>query len=137
MRVVLDSNIYISSLLTFGPPFQIILRWQAKDFELIAHAQLLDELKQVRERPKFKARIARHHLGALINDIRAKSIWLDRLPHTERSPDPNDNFLLAMAQAGDADVLVTGDKSGLLLLGTHGRTAILTARAFLDRLAAK
>jgi predicted nucleic acid-binding protein len=36
-----------------------------------------------------------------------------------RSPDPADNFLLALAEAGNADYLVTGDKSGLLALASH------------------
>ena len=42
-----------------------------------------------------------------------------------RSPDPNDDFLLAMAKAGKADYLVTGDKSGLLALHRHQGTQIV------------
>ena len=37
-----------------------------------------------------------------------------------------------MAESGQADYLVTGDKAGLLGLGRHYETSILTARAFLD-----
>ena len=47
-----------------------------------------------------------------------------------RSPDPGDNFLLALAEAGNADYLVTGDKSGLLALASHKSTRIITARDF-------
>jgi predicted nucleic acid-binding protein len=39
-----------------------------------------------------------------------------------------------MSDAGEADYLVTGDKAGLLKLEHHRGTAILTVRAFLDRL---
>ena len=39
---------------------------------------------------------------------------IDPLPRVERSPDPTDDFLLALSEAGKADYLVTGDKSGLL-----------------------
>ena len=46
-----------------------------------------------------------------------------------------DDFVLAMCEAGRADHLVTGDKAGLLALGTQGGTTILTARVLLDRLA--
>ena len=59
---------------------------------------------------------------------------MERLPSVRRSADPLDDFLLALCEAGEADYLVTGDKAGLLALGTHGGTTILTARAFLDRL---
>ena len=47
------------------------------------------------------------------------------LPRVTRSPDPNDHFLLAMAKAGKADYLVTGDKSGLLVLHRHRGTQIV------------
>jgi len=46
------------------------------------------------------------------------------------SPDPTDDFLLAMSQSAKADYLVTGDKSGLLALKKHGQTQIVTATAF-------
>jgi predicted nucleic acid-binding protein len=52
------------------------------------------------------------------------------LPRVERSPDPTDNFLLALCEAGKADYLVTGDKSGLLTLTRHQGTRIVSARNF-------
>lgn len=53
-----------------------------------------------------------------------------RLGKIERSSDPQDDFLLALAEASSADYLLTGDKSGLLDLRKHGRTRIVTARRF-------
>jgi uncharacterized protein len=74
-------------------------------------------------------------LIALLQD---KAVMLGGpLPDVIRSPDPKDNFLLAMAEAGQADYLVTGDKSGLLALIQHGPTRILPASACLALLAAK
>jgi hypothetical protein len=43
---------------------------------------------------------------------------------------PDDDFLLALTEAGKADYLVTGDKAGLLPLRTHRGTRIVTARVF-------
>ena len=48
----------------------------------------------------------------------------------QRSPDPGDNFLLALSEAGHADYLLTGDKSDLLALASHKSTRIITAREF-------
>jgi predicted nucleic acid-binding protein len=56
------------------------------------------------------------------------------LPQVDLSPDPWDNFLLALAEAGGADFLVTGDKTGLLALGRHATASIVTVRDMLDRL---
>jgi predicted nucleic acid-binding protein len=52
------------------------------------------------------------------------------LPRVKRSPDPTDDFLLALSEAGKADYLVTGDKSGLLALARHQTTRIICARDF-------
>jgi hypothetical protein len=52
------------------------------------------------------------------------------LPRVERSPDPADDFLLALSEAGRADYLVTGDKSGLLVLERHKNTRIISASDF-------
>jgi predicted nucleic acid-binding protein len=52
------------------------------------------------------------------------------LPRVERSPDPTNDFLLALSEAGKVDYLVTGDKSGLLSLARHAATRILSASEF-------
>ena len=72
--------------------------------------------------------------GRLMNDIQQTAEILDGLPHTRRSADATDDFLLALCEAGHADYLVTADKAGLLSLESHGQTAIVTARGFLDTL---
>ena len=56
---------------------------------------------------------------------------LPSLPSVTVCEDPYDNYLLAMAIAGAADFLVTGDKRDLLGLGLHEETRIVTVREFL------
>ena len=57
---------------------------------------------------------------------------LTALPNVDVSEDPADNFLLAMAEAGEADYLATGDKRDVLALKRHGTTRIVTARRLLE-----
>ena len=64
------------------------------------------------------------------NQIKKLAEDVGQLPRLKRSPDPGDNYLLALAEAGRADYLVTGDKSGLLVLTRHKSARIITARAF-------
>ena len=52
----------------------------------------------------------------------------------DASVDPDDNPLLATAVAGEADYLVSGDKSGVVALKRIRNTRILTARQFLTEL---
>ena len=70
----------------------------------------------------------------MVNQLRRLGLYFDPLPDVAGSPDPNDDFLLGLAQAADADLLVTGDKSHLLALGRTGRTRIVTARDLVDSL---
>jgi predicted nucleic acid-binding protein len=51
-----------------------------------------------------------------------------RISFIDVSPDPYDSHLLALAEAGRADVLASGDKRDVLALGHHGSTRTLTAR---------
>jgi predicted nucleic acid-binding protein len=67
----------------------------------------------------------------LINEVRDLAVLLTGLPVVTASPDPHDNYLLAMAVAGSADFLVTGDKHDLLALKLHEGTKIVTVREFL------
>ena len=135
MRVVIDTNILVSALIqSNSAPGAVVDAWFEDRFTLVTHAFQLDELREVSRRPHVRARFRRSQAGRLVNDLRADAEMIERLPHVRRSADPADDFLLALCEAGRADYLVTGDKTGLLALGTHGGTTILTARAFLDRL---
>jgi len=68
----------------------------------------------------------------MVNDIRRLALMCDPLPSVTLSPDPNDDFLLAISQVAKADYLVTGDKNDWLALKTHGSTRITTARELLQ-----
>jgi len=131
MRVVLDTNIIVSALLApAGKPATIIRIWLDGKFTLLSWAAHLDELRATLQKPRIAERIKPHKAGRLVNQIKQFAQDVGALPPVERSSDPQDDFLLAMAEAGQADYLVTGDKSGLLALGTHKATRIITASDF-------
>jgi putative PIN family toxin of toxin-antitoxin system len=137
MRVVLDTNILISALMIpSGNPAVIYRAWQEGQFTLLTCAEHLDELRAVLRKPAVAERIRPFHAGGLVNELKglAENV-VGLLPRVERSPDPGDNYLLALADAGDADYLVTGDRRGLLALKRHKNTQIITARDFVVLLA--
>lgn len=135
MRVVLDTNILIAALLTRGtPPDELYEAWRDGRFELASCERQLEEINRVSRRPFFKERFAPGVAGRMVNDIRALARLCGPLPRVTRSPGPDDDFLLATAQAARAAYLVTGDKSRLLSLKKHGITRILTPRALLKLL---
>ena len=134
MRVVLDTNVLLSALISsHGPPDTIYRAWRAAQFELVTSTAQLDELRRVSRYPKLKAILPPHRVGAMVNNMQRAVILklLPNLPAGVELSDPNDAFLFTMALGGEADCLVTGDRrAGLLQLGSAGRTRILTPAAF-------
>ncbi len=132
MRLVIDTNILISALLAGSSlPAHLVVLWREGRFDLLTSAEQLDELMRVTRYPKIRERLAPALAGRLINDIRDLAVLLTELPVVSASPDPHDNYLLAMASSGSADFLVTGDKRDLLALRLFEGTKIVTVRDFL------
>jgi uncharacterized protein len=132
-RVVLDTNIIISALISpNGVSAKIVAAAITQRFEIVAHQRLLDEIRMTTAYPKIASRISRAQAGRLINELADAATFIERLPNVMRSTDPSDDFLLALAEAGNADFLVTGDKRDLIALETHGNTKIISARLFVD-----
>ena len=132
MRLVIDTNILISALLAgTSLPAHLIVLWREGRFDLLTSAEQLDELMRVTRYPKIRERLAPALAGRLINEIRDLAVLLTELPLVTASPDPHDNYLLAMAASGSADFLVTGDKRDLLALKLFEGTKIITVRDFL------
>ena len=129
MRVILDTNLFVSALLTGGtPPQELCEHWRQGRFALVSCEPQLKELRAMLGRPFFQARIKRSQAGSMVNDIRRLALMYDPIPAPEVSTDPRDDYLLALVEVSRADFLVTGDKGHLLRLGHHGSARILTAR---------
>lgn len=133
MRVVLDSNIFLSALLSpHGPPHRIYQAWRQSRFELLASPVQIDELRRASRYPKFRGILQPHRVGHMLNNLQRATI-IDRLPGGYEAADPDDAWLLALAVAGRTDYLVTGDRrSGLLEMRRVGTAKILTAAAFCE-----
>lgn len=137
MRVVLDTHVLLAALISsHSPPDTIYRAWLAGRFDLMTGAAQLEELRRVSRYAKIKAILPAHRVGTMINNIQ-RAIVLNTLPPLPPLPngidtdDPNDAFLLAMAMAGEADYLVTGDRrAGLLQRRSIGRTRIVTPATF-------
>lgn len=134
MRVVLDTNILISALITsVSPSAQVFALWRSRRFDLLTCAQQLEEFARATRYPQVRARLLPAVAGALLNRVRDRAVVFENLPKLDIAPDPDDNYLLALAEAGEAQFLVTGDKP-LLGLKRHKSTRIVTPAALLELL---
>jgi putative PIN family toxin of toxin-antitoxin system len=133
MRVILDTNVPVSALLTAGGvPARLLDAWFEGRYELLTCELQLEELRLVTRHPRLRRYIEPAIAGGLVNDLRHFAVPVTKLPNVEVSGDPSDNFLLAMAEAGRADYLATGDKRDVLAIKRHGQTRIVTAKRLLE-----
>ena len=135
MRLVLDTCILVSALITQGtPPDLIYQAWRNKQFDLITSHSQLNELRRVLDYKKLERFIKAEEKPLLMHVITQKAVIVDELPIVNKSSDPDDNIIIATALAGQADAIVSGDKKGLLELISVDNIAIITARDCLERL---
>ncbi len=127
MRVILDTNVLLSAFIRVDSnPYAVLHAWLDGRFELVSSGAQIEEITRVARYPQVRQYISPAEIGWLVNRIRDRALVIARLPEVDVSSDPADNFLLGMAEAGQADYLVTGDKSGVLAIERHGRTTIVT-----------
>ena len=132
MRLVIDTNILISALLaSTSLPAHLIDLWREGRFDVLTSAEQVDELMRVTRYPKIRAHLIPATAGRLINEMRDLGVRVADLPAVTMCADPYDNYLLAMAAAGRADFLITGDKRDLLGIRLYEGTRILSVRDFL------
>ncbi len=118
MRVVLDTNVLVSALISSsGPPGQLLSAVKRGDMTLVTSEYQLDELRKVLARERLRPYIKPEEAQDLIDNLEAVGTLISELPECEVSPDPADNPILAAAIAGKANLIVSGDKTDMLALG--------------------
>ena len=132
MRIVLDTNVLVSALITSGtPPGLLYESWRRRGFQLVTSRPQIAELTRVLAYERLRPYIRPAEAQTLSATIDAAAIVVDALPDIRLSVDPDDNAILATAIAAGADLIVTGDKSHLLSLESAQGIPIVTPRVAL------
>ncbi|HYH37240.1 MAG TPA: putative toxin-antitoxin system toxin component, PIN family [Azospirillum sp.] len=137
-RFVLDTNVLVSAaLLPEGgvrryEPTRLCVETARRDGVLLVSDATLAELREVLLRPAFDHLKPRPDREAFLAAVAAEAERVEPAEERRLCSDPDDDKFLAVALAGDADVLLTEDKA-VLALKTVGRTRILRPIAFLKR----
>lgn len=135
---VLDTNVVVAGLLWAGPPYSLLLRaTERQDLLLVTSPVLMTELADTLALARFRKRIAEAGTSAdeLVAAYRdAVMIVMPREVPRVIPDDVDDDHVIAAAVAARARYIVTGDRTHLLPIGTHGEIAIVSPRQCLDLL---
>lgn len=133
LRVVIDTNVIISSLIQKesaseiierGAPFKIMERFRQNHFVMYINGHLMEEydkkINQLIGQGVIKDPSA---AGSILNDIRGRAVSLKHpIDPPLRCTDPKDNHVLEVALVGGLDYIVTDDSRDLF--GLEGNTLL-------------
>jgi putative PIN family toxin of toxin-antitoxin system len=129
LRVVIDTNIYLSAILFGGAPAALLLRANHGEFHVIISEHILREVeRKLLDKFKRDPAVVRWEL----QQLRLLSEMVLPSQTIQACRDEDDNRILECAVAGKADFIVTGDRD-LLALHPFENIPVLTVRQFVDQ----
>ena len=128
MRIVIDTNVFISAIFFGGMPLKVLQTVISKENEAYISPAIWDEYNDVIDRmtQKYPSRLKTQLINELFKTFRLV------IPKTEISicRDPDDDKFIECAIEADCIYIVSGDND-LLSLGGVGEIRICTPSAFL------
>ena len=135
LKVVLDTNIWLSGIFWRGNPYKIIKLAEQKKIEIFITNAILEELVDVLNKEiKFQKHMK--NLGYDIEQLIGSILNITKLTSPKErlniiKQDPDDNRILECAVSSNADYIISGDKHLLSLKEFEG-IEIIKAKNFLD-----
>jgi putative PIN family toxin of toxin-antitoxin system len=131
MRIVLDTNVFISGIFFTGPPYQILNAWRDGRVQLLVSLSILDEYQRIGAELALQFRDVDLKPFLDLLTVQAEIVLAPPLPPVIRD-DPSDDKFLEAAVAGKASYIISGDKH-LLRLSEFQGILILKPRGFVQR----
>jgi putative PIN family toxin of toxin-antitoxin system len=129
IRVVIDTNVYISALVFGGKPAVVLQLADSGVLQIVVSADIKDELVETLT-GKFGWSAARAEQAC--RELWKDAYWVMRPQEVECSRDPDDNHILGCALESQARAIITGDQD-LLVLNPFRGVVILAPSEFLAR----
>ena len=131
MKVILDTNVFMSGVFFSGPPHQILNAWRDGLIRLIISQDILSEYRRVGE--AFSDDFPSIDLRPILDlvTIEAELYVAEDLPEPLCS-DPDDDKFVACAIVSGSRIIISGDKHLLKVSGYQG-IEILKPREFINK----
>lgn len=129
LRVVIDTNVFISALLGSRNCKEIRDKFAEGKFDIIISEEMFDELLSVIREPKFENLMKDEDIKELIELLEKDTLWVTPEEKVFVCRDIEDNIILECAFAGKPDFIVTGDKD-LLSIGKFKNISLISPHQF-------
>jgi putative PIN family toxin of toxin-antitoxin system len=130
MRIILDTNVFISGIFFKGPPSQILKAWEMQNLQIVLCQQILDEYQRVADELSSKYPLV--NITPVIELLTVFGQFADTSDiDLSICEDPDDDKFIECAIAGKCNIIVSGDRH-LLKLGEYKGVKILKPRDFVE-----
>lgn len=135
-KIVVDTNVIVSSLIQRNYPYKIIYELFVEDkFLLCVSAELIMEYYTVLSRPKFtKFPDFFGKAESLLADIETKAKKFVPTQKLDLISDKDDNMILELADECSADFIITGNTNDFTL-STYKKTKIVSPKVYWENYA--
>jgi putative PIN family toxin of toxin-antitoxin system len=130
VRVILDTNVFVSGVFFSGPPYRILEAWRGGKLQLVASQEILEEYQRVGE--TLAEQFAGVNFQPIIDLVTTNAeIFPNQVLPESLCEDPDDDKFIACALAGRCRVIISGDRHLLKVSGFRGLT-VMSPRRFID-----
>ncbi len=135
MRIILNTNVFISGIFFSGPPYTILEAWRDGSIQLVISPEIFQEYQRVAE--ELSAKYEGIEISDILDLLLVKAEVIEAGTLTERvSADADDDKFLACAISSSSQLVVSGDKH-LLDISPYRNVTVFKPRQFVDRYLSK
>ena len=131
MKVIIDTNVFISGIFFKGIPYEILDAWRDRKMELVMSKDILDEYIIVSD--ELSRRYPEVGIIPFLNLVINNATFVNthRLRH-KICDDPDDDKFIECAIASNSQIIISGDKH-LLKVSGYNKIIVLKPRDFVER----
>jgi len=130
VKIVIDTNVFVSGVFFSGPPFQILRAWKDQELQIVVSLEILDEYYRVGE--ELSAQFPETDLNPAFELVATKAELIEpAILDDAICVDSDDDKFFACAIAGNTNLIISGDKHLLKMSGYKG-IKVVRPRQFVD-----
>ena len=116
IKLILDTNVFISGIFWSGTPAKILNAWYEKKIKIVCSLEILDEYSRVSDilSKKYPSVDMEPFINLMIRDA---ELFTPIKLKTPVSRDPDDDKFIAVALAANCHLIVSGDNDLLSVTG--------------------
>lgn len=131
MKVILDTNVFISGIFFKGIPYKILQAWRNRKIELVMSKEILNEYIKVGD--ELSCQYPGVSIIPFLRLVIENASFVDahRLKK-QICDDPDDDKFIECAIASNTQIIISGDKH-LLKVSGYNKIKVLRPRDFIER----